>query len=499
MGGVKVKACTGSSSSDAPNPAYRRREPERTLLHETVREHLRTFLAETEQRNDGSGLPRFVIAEFERYLRCGILAFGFARVRCARCGDESLVAFSCKGRGICPSCTTRRMQGTATHLIDRVLPHVPMRQWVLSLPRWARFLLARDPKLITRTLDLTLRAIFARHRLRARRLGVRGARAGAVTFVQRFGSALNLNVHFHAVIPDGVWVRDPGGVRFLALPAPTDEDVQQVLRRIERRVRAFLKPRLEAARDDARPPDALAASQAESVTSLRGKPPDAATPKRLAAYHQGFSLHAGVHLHANDREGLAHLCGYGARPPLTQERLFLLPEGKLGYRMKRSLGDGREILVLEPRELLRRMATLVPPPRAHLVRYHGVFGPASKWRGEIVPMEPDPAQPATCAGVAAAAVTSTRHPEPVARRPPDSRIPWSELLLRVFREDVLACPCGGRRKVIAFINERPVIEEILRHLGLPTTGPPTAPARLTVHSESPEWQDDVPELQQSLR
>jgi len=108
------------------------------------------FLAEIEQ--DGSGLPRFVVAEFERYLRCGILANGFARVRCVACGDELLVAFSCKSRGICPSCTTRRMQGTAAHLVDRVLPCVPMRHWVFSLPRWARFLLARDPALITRTL-----------------------------------------------------------------------------------------------------------------------------------------------------------------------------------------------------------------------------------------------------------------------------------------------------------------------------------------------------------
>jgi hypothetical protein len=301
------------------------------------------------------------------------------------------------------------------------------------------------------------------------------------------------------VIPDGVWVRDEGGVRFLALSAPTDEDVQQVLRRIERRVRAFLKPRLEAARDDARPPDALAASQAESVTTLRGKPPDAATPKRLAAYHQGFSLHAGVHLHANDREGLAHLCGYGARPPLTQERLFSLPDGTLGYRMKRSLADGREVLVLGPRELLRRMATLVPPPRAHLVRYHGVFGPASRWRAGVIPKLPEPTQPAVCHQVAAAAAPTHDAMPSTARRPPDSRIPWSDLLLRVFREDVLGCPCGGRRKVIAFIDERRVIEEILRHLGLPTTGPPTAPARLTAHSDSPEWQDDLPELQQSLR
>jgi hypothetical protein len=124
----------------------------------------------------------------------------------------------------------------------------------------------------------------------------------------------------------------------------------------------------------------------------------------------------------------------------------------------------------------------------------------SKWRAEVIPVLPDPAQPAACAGVGAAAATPTHQPGPATvRRPPDSRIPWSDLLLRVFREDVLACPCGGRRKVIAFINERSVIEEILRHLGLPTTGPPTAPARLTAHSESLQWQDDVPELQHSLR
>src|SRR2546421_12797219 len=105
MGGFTDGACTDSTGSGAPtSPRYRRREPERTLLHATVRAHLKTFLAEMEQRGDGAGLPGFVISEFERYLACGILAHGFARVRCSSCGNEMLVAFSCKGRGFCPSC-----------------------------------------------------------------------------------------------------------------------------------------------------------------------------------------------------------------------------------------------------------------------------------------------------------------------------------------------------------------------------------------------------------
>jgi hypothetical protein len=98
MDGVGDGASAESASSDsAASPGYRRRSPERTLLYSTVRAHLKTFLAEMEGEG-GGGLPRFVVGEFERYLGCGILANGFARVRCMACGDELLVAFSCKGR-----------------------------------------------------------------------------------------------------------------------------------------------------------------------------------------------------------------------------------------------------------------------------------------------------------------------------------------------------------------------------------------------------------------
>ena len=490
------------SGPAAPGLGYRRREPERTLLYSTVREHWKTFLAETEERA-GASLPRFVVGEFERYLGCGILANGFARVRCTACGDELLVAFSCKGRGFCPSCTTRRMHDTSAHLVERVIPRVPVRQWVLSLPRWARFLLARDPALITRALDLALRRVFAWQRLGARRAGARDPRAGAVSFVQRFGGALNLNVHFHCVIPDGVFVREEGGVRFLPLPPPSDEEVLAVLRRIVSRLEPLLRPKLEAARADARPLDPLGAAQVEAMQSSRTAQPDAGRARKRAAYLGGFSLHAGVHIHENDREGLAHLCGYGARPPFSQERLSALPDGRLSYRLKRPLHDGRATLLLEPTELLRRLATLVPPPRAHLSRYHGVFAPASRWRQEVVPPPDAIASPGHCdaalapAPAPAPAATEATAPAGPTRNP--RRIPWAELLLRVFRADVLACPCGGRRVVLAYLTDPGPVKAILDHLGLPSTGPPLAPARFTAGPAESGWQDDVPELQQSLR
>ena len=72
----------------------------------------------------GRGLPRYVERDFAKYLECGVLAHGFARVRCESCKDELLVAFSCKGRGVCPSCNAKRAHVTAAHLVERVLPVV---------------------------------------------------------------------------------------------------------------------------------------------------------------------------------------------------------------------------------------------------------------------------------------------------------------------------------------------------------------------------------------
>ncbi|MEX0687992.1 MAG: transposase zinc-binding domain-containing protein, partial [Pirellulales bacterium] len=86
--------------------------------------------------------------ELRSYLTCGILCFGFGRARCASCGQGFVVAFSCKGRGVCPSCNGRRMAQTAAHLVDRVIPPVPVRQWVISVPKRLRGFLADRPQAV---------------------------------------------------------------------------------------------------------------------------------------------------------------------------------------------------------------------------------------------------------------------------------------------------------------------------------------------------------------
>jgi hypothetical protein len=107
---------------------YVARAPTAGVLHDVVRRHLTTFLATVAARTDGAGVPGFVAREFRAFLGCGMLARGFARVRCGACGFERLVPFSCKRRGFCPSCCGRRMAERASHLVDHVFPpDVPVR------------------------------------------------------------------------------------------------------------------------------------------------------------------------------------------------------------------------------------------------------------------------------------------------------------------------------------------------------------------------------------
>ena len=138
----------GSLPGLASRLHYERHRPEQTTLYRLVQQHAASFIAHTEASTDAE-LPRFIKDEFDAFLECGILAHGFLRLRCGECGHDKLLAFSCKRRGFCPSCGARRMSQTAAHLVDHVIPHVPVRQWVLSLPILLCVLLATQPELVS--------------------------------------------------------------------------------------------------------------------------------------------------------------------------------------------------------------------------------------------------------------------------------------------------------------------------------------------------------------
>jgi hypothetical protein len=474
---------------------YEPRDPSRTVLYRVIAEHLETFLALLDADPDAKGLPAYVRREFYAYLRCGILAYGFLRLGCDTCKKEVLLAFSWKRRAFCSSCAGRRMTQTAAHLVEQVMPWVPTRQWVVSVPIPLRYWRASSRDLTDQVHTIIRRTIAQYY---VNQAVTRGAarhqvHPGSITFLQRFGSALNLNLHFHLLFLEGVYLERPDQgrkPRFLQLEPPSDADVAEVGQKISRRVirklrrLGYLEADMEApvatGYDPLRDTEpALAHTMAASVQQRiafgeragqtvrrigsgfgdAGERPQLKGP-RCASVH-GFSLHANTQIPAQRRDQLEQLLRYTARGAVALERLTEDTNGNLVYRFPRPWSDGTTGITLSPLELLEKLAALVPLPQAPLVRYGGCLAPHSKLRDAI---RPTPCQP----GV-----------DGEATPPATPYWPWARLLGRAFALEMATCPfCRrGSLRLIAIITQESVITRILRHLQLAAVPPPLAPAR----------------------
>lgn len=539
---------------------YEQRRPENTPLYRLGACHLETFLAQARAAHE-RGVPRYVERELRAYLACGVHAHGFLRARCSTCRKEVLVAFSCKLRGVCPSCNARRMCSTAAHLTDRVFPDVPIRQWVLSVPYELRLLLARNAAALSAVGRIFVREIWRWQReqfgaslMHGRRENASpppNIRGGAVCFPQRFGGSLNLNVHYHVAVPDGVFSREPEspqGVVFHQLAIPNHSDLETIGHTVELRVLRWLRrgglldaEEAEPAEHDAEPQrDALDAclrgslgigelSSLPGSASPAGQGNDENSPasnprsltgvlaSRRARSARGFDIHAGVSVAAQDREGRERLLRYCARPPLSLERLSVLADGRVAYRIKNPRGQQTH-RVMSPIQFLARLCALIPPPRHPLVRFHGVFAPHSSWRRHVVALAHGNSPACEKGEVPACREESARGPDSNSRAPlvaptsvesggaaalgvrgqaaispaaesaiaGDTRIDWATLLKRVHDVDALACPCGGRLRVIALITEPEVVVAILSALHLSTAPPPIARARSPDYDPRPD-------------
>jgi hypothetical protein len=311
----------------------------------------------------------------------------------------------------------RELSESAALLVDEVLPPVPIRQWVLSVPFALRYLFARDPKAMSAALLIAYRTI-AGFQIRKAGLRRRQGECGAVTLIQRFGSALNLNVHFHMLVPDGVYVRTASGFHFKPLAGPTPAELQALVQRLAERVGRHLERRGILVRDSensllALEPDAdedaLPGLQGFSITyrialgPQQGRkafmlqtlaPRSEERCEEAVAQVHGFSLHAGVAARADERAKLERLCRYISRPAVSTQRLSITAKGHIRYALKTPYRDGTTHVVLEPLDFMARLAALIPRPRVNLTRYHGVFAPHHGLRARIVP-----GRPAVCAAV----------------------------------------------------------------------------------------------------
>jgi hypothetical protein len=295
--------------------------------------------------------------------------------------------------------------------MDRILPHVPVRQWVLSLPFPLRYRLAYNQPLCTAVHRALAGALRAHMRRLARARGQPDAQTGSVTFVQRYGGGLNLNLHLHMLGLDG-WFhhRDDGELAFEANSAPSQSDVEQLVLDVHRRVMRLLERKGLLEMDGIDPlseeSPTLAACYEGAVTQRVGLGPARGRPvmklggtlqRHLESAHarverggllcariDGFDLHGRVAFGAQQRMRLEKLVQYCARPPLANDRLEKLPDGHYRLKLKGPWRDGTTHLKFEPIELMERIAAQIPKPYINLVLYAGVLAPNAKLRKQVV-------------------------------------------------------------------------------------------------------------------
>jgi hypothetical protein len=277
---------------------------------------------------------------------------------------------------------------------------------VLTVPHRLRYRMAYDHDLCRAVHRAFARSLQMSYRQRAAAADISQGTTGAVTCIQRFGSALNLNVHFHTQALDGVFQegRD-GSITFFPLAAPSSEQVRQVLEDLICRLQPILRRfGLQAEDDQEGDPlvgqsEVLAALYTASVTGRAafgprsGRAPAAVGRDPRAVWHDkslrhhaqldGFDLHASVSIPASARDRLEQLLRYCARPAISHERLKLLDDGRIQLELKTPRFDGTTHLVLTAHELIERLVAIIPRPQKNLIIYTGVLAPRSRLRDRV--------------------------------------------------------------------------------------------------------------------
>ena len=342
-----------------PAPVYRQRDPQGTPYYQCIEDHFETFEQVYEDRFERQyGFYRpYVKQVIYRYLDCGILHNGFARVRCEDCGHEYLLAFSCKRRHFCPSCHQKRVVEFGEWLCQEVVKAVPHRHVVLSIPKILRRYFLYDRKLLS---DLS-RCGWEALKLYFKK-AVKGRKAvpGAVIAIQSFGDFLGFNPHLHILISDGCFHENG---MFSVAPAIDTDVLEQIFRHM---VLRMLLAKGKISKD---------------MIALLDK-----------WRHTGFNGYCGPRILPWQKRSMENLARYIIRASFSQERMTYHREsGQVEYRSKacsrpRS-GNGKQTKVFDALEwiaamlgvrAMRRRCSHVPNKGEQMVRYYGHYSNVSR-------------------------------------------------------------------------------------------------------------------------
>ena len=435
----------GGQTAHCPR-IYRPRRPRDSSLYQLLDRYYDEFERVYDERYQKRyGFWRPVISRtVEKFLACGDLREGFARVRCPRCRYEFFVAFSCRRRCLCPSCHQKRSLLIAEHIAREVCEPVPHRQFVFTIPKRLRLFFRFDRRLLGELPRLAWQTVLEVYRALLDRQDVT---PGMIAAIHSSGQLLHWHPHIHALVADGCFA--PDGT-FLPLPERDSEPFEKLWRK-----KVF------------------------DLLLKRGRINESLVTQMMGWQHSGFSTHHAVRVQAGDFKGLQRLAQYMLRCPFSLARMIrVTDQGQVIYLAEKNgpqrfpkqasenlFGDvSRNFQLFDPLDFIAELTQHIPDTRKHLVRYFGWY--SSRTRGRHAKAHGTHPE--------AVAVDDAHTPGPrLARRR------WAALIKRVWSVDPLICPrCGGRLSIVSFIepSQPDVIQKILTHCGLwqeSSRAPPT--------------------------
>lgn len=327
------------------SPVYQQRNPEASQYYQCVEDHFETFEQVYDDRfpKQYGFLRLYVKNVIYRYLDCGILKNGFARVKCGDCGHEYLLAFSCKRRHFCPSCHQKRVVEFGEWLCEEVLKAVPHRHFVFSIPKILRKYLLYDRKLLSGLSRCgwgTLKVFFQETFTEEGAVSVEdpGPVGGAVVAIQSFGDFLGFNPHLHILCSDGCFY---GEGTFRVSPRFDTKLMEEIFRH-----KIF------------------------KLLMSKGKITQELVDMVMKWRHSGFNVFYGERIQPGDETAMENLARYIVRASFSQERMtYIRDESKVIYQSK----DGKAEKVFDVLEWLAAMCSHVPNKGEQMVRYYGYY------------------------------------------------------------------------------------------------------------------------------
>lgn len=436
---------------------YKPRNHEASPFYKLVRDNFDRFEAEyPEKYQKVYGYWRPVIrSSIDKFLKCGDLREGFARVRCPKCKKEFFVAFSCKRRGCCPSCDKKRSLLLAYRLNDEVLADVPHRQFVFTIPKRLRVYFRFDRKLLGKLCRAAYETICEVFKLDVDGdLGV----PAMICAIQSFGDLINFHPHLHIILAEGLFL-DSGD--FVHIPNTCMQSAEKLW---QERVFSLLLDEHKI--------------NEETVANMR------------SWKHSGFSVDNSVRIKRGDKAGMQRLVEYITRCPFSLARMISrTEEGKVIYRASRGncipfpisgdatlmAGIPRNFEVFDPLDFLAEVTQHIPNKGEHQIRYFGFYSNKSRGMRNKQHQQENSVNNVT---------------EPVSKSKPLTetlrkwKMTWAMLIKMVYEVDPLECPnCGEQMRIISFIEAKTqpgVVRKILKHCGLwkgkkPRPPPPKPP------------------------